>query len=194
MSLTRALPCLGGAFLYIEQEKWVRWSAWRSVPEGYTREMAHPLAHRQLTIVVGVIERDGKFLALRRVDDEPRWHHKWELPGGRIGVDETPQSAIQRSIREDVGLEISEPELLGVYTDYWEFPDFTQQTFLIVYRADAKHGDVRLNPEKNDDFKWVTIDEFFVFPDRVGGSGDALTELYAPFVRVPVRRTTDAGA
>ena len=140
-----------------------------------------PAPHKQLTIVVGIIELGDQFLILRRVDDVPMWNHKWELPGGKIEAGEIPVDALRREVFEETGLQIREPQLLGVHTHHWHLPELTQQTFLIVYTASADSEGVSLNPEESDAYQWVTLDEFFMIPDHLEANKEMITSLYAPF-------------
>ncbi len=136
--------------------------------------------NKQLTIVVGIIENNGRFLIIRRVDDVPEWHHKWELPGGKIEPGEHPAEALHREIHEETGLSLENPELLGVHTHHWHLPDHVQQTFLIVYRVASDSDAVTLRDDENDAYQWVTLDEFFRLENHLAANHDMITALYAP--------------
>ncbi len=136
--------------------------------------------HRQHAIVVGVVERDGKFLLLRRVDNNALWHHKWNIPGGGIEPGETTAEAITREILEETGLVTKAPELLGVHTHDWELADVTIQTILLVYRLVEPQGEIVLDLVENDDHRWVSADEFVSMDpqEHLGGNLDMLEAVY----------------
>ena len=46
----------------------------------------------------------------------------WELPGGKLEPDETPQQCIEREIREELATEVKAEKVLGV-VDY-DYPNF----------------------------------------------------------------------
>lgn len=139
--------------------------------------------NRQLTIVVGIIERDATFLITRRVDRVAMWHHAWEFPGGKINRGEDPSEALRREIREETGLTIAHTELIGVHTHHWRLPDHVQQTFLLVFRCRTKSGNVRLLQEENDQYRWVTLKEFYQLDNVLGSNFDMVRQLYEPLVR-----------
>lgn len=72
------------------------------------------MAERGPTFVVaGAIVRDTRILLARRFQPElPNAHLKWELPGGKVKLEESPHDALMREIREELGTEIRIVRLL----------------------------------------------------------------------------------
>ncbi|WP_113904279.1 MULTISPECIES: (deoxy)nucleoside triphosphate pyrophosphohydrolase [Brevibacterium] len=58
---------------------------------------------RTLQVVGAVFHRDGQILACRRRPDKAEGG-KWEFPGGKIELGETPESALRRELAEELGL------------------------------------------------------------------------------------------
>jgi 8-oxo-dGTP diphosphatase len=56
-----------------------------------------------LQVVAAIIERDGKVLICRR---KPEQSHalKWEFPGGKVEVGETPEQALARELEEELAI------------------------------------------------------------------------------------------
>lgn len=135
--------------------------------------------NKQLVVSVGLIERDSKFLLTRRVSpNHLKWHHRWELPGGKIDPGEVPVEALSREIYEETFLKIIQPRLLGVYTHHWEVQEGTQQTFILLYHCQAPEGEVLLNPSENDAHCWCSIDEIMKKEDLLDGTVTMLEELF----------------
>jgi len=60
-----------------------------------------------------LIEKDGNLLLLQR-SYQP-WKGSWNLPAGYVEVDETPEQAAVREVREETGLEVEISQLLNTY-------------------------------------------------------------------------------
>jgi 8-oxo-dGTP diphosphatase len=58
-----------------------------------------------LLVVAGALVRDGRLLLTRRPDGDPLAGF-WELPGGKVEADETPEAALAREWREELGVEV----------------------------------------------------------------------------------------
>jgi 8-oxo-dGTP diphosphatase len=56
------------------------------------------------TVVAGVLERDGEILICQRRPNQPH-ANKWEFPGGKVEAGETPEQALVRELREELGIE-----------------------------------------------------------------------------------------
>lgn len=59
----------------------------------------------------------------------------WNLPAGKLEDDEDPRTGAQREAREEVGLDVSPDDLIGVYIGYSDLSDRRVVNF--VYHASA---------------------------------------------------------
>ena len=57
-----------------------------------------------LTVVAALIESDGKLLVCQRRRDG-RFGLMWEFPGGKMEAGETPPRALERELREELGVD-----------------------------------------------------------------------------------------
>jgi 8-oxo-dGTP diphosphatase len=57
-----------------------------------------------LTVVAGLLVRDGRILACRRRSDQDH-ASKWEFPGGKVEPGEDPRDALARELLEELSIE-----------------------------------------------------------------------------------------
>ena len=55
-------------------------------------------------IVAGVIITDGRILLCHRSPDRRWYPNVWDLPGGHVGVGESPAEALKRELLEELGI------------------------------------------------------------------------------------------
>ncbi|WP_371791650.1 NUDIX domain-containing protein [Streptomyces sp. NBC_01471] len=98
--------------------------------------------------VAGVVVReDGRLLAIRRADNGA-----WELPGGVLELNETPEAGVQREVWEETGIHIEVGELTGVYKNT------TRGIVALVFRCKPVGGIERTSSESTA-VDWLTPDE-----------------------------------
>jgi 8-oxo-dGTP pyrophosphatase MutT (NUDIX family) len=94
------------------------------------------LEHRPVAFPVsikGVVVQHGKVLLLRNERDE------WELPGGKIGLGETPEGCLAREIEEEVAWTVK----VGPILDAWMYHIADGKDVLIVtYGCSTENGGV----------------------------------------------------
>jgi 8-oxo-dGTP diphosphatase len=67
-----------------------------------------------LTTDCVIFDNEGAVLLIRR--KHPPFAGSYALPGGFVEIGETVEAACIREVREETGLSISEPKLVGVYS------------------------------------------------------------------------------
>jgi 8-oxo-dGTP diphosphatase len=55
-------------------------------------------------VVAGILKHEGRILICRRRADQPH-ALKWEFPGGKLEPGESPEAALVRELREELGIE-----------------------------------------------------------------------------------------
>lgn len=116
---------------------------------------------KYIVVAAAMIQHEGRILATQRGYGE--FKDGWEFPGGKVEPSETPQQAIVREIKEELGVEIV-PERLVTVVDY-DYPSFhiTMHCFLASLRSGEvhllEHEAARwLKPEQLDEVDWLPAD------------------------------------
>ncbi len=94
------------------------------------------------------MEKDGRVLIARRKKTD-RFGGKWEFPGGKIHVGETPEQCLKRELHEEFGIEAE----IGDFICSSKFRYLHMPLELLVYKARHVSGEFR--PVDHDEIKWV---------------------------------------
>lgn len=78
---------------------------------------------KTINVVAGVVRNGSKFLCVQRGSHKyPYISEKWEFPGGKLEVGETPEAALIRELKEE--LELNAFNLNYLLTVDHSYPDF----------------------------------------------------------------------
>jgi ADP-ribose pyrophosphatase YjhB (NUDIX family) len=80
----------------------------------------------------------------------------WELPGGRMNIDEEPRGAMQREFYEEMGVQIDVHEV--VHMEQFIQGSENKRAFVIVYKASLRDGGQKFTPaeEEVSKIQWFT--------------------------------------
>lgn len=103
-----------------------------------------------------VLERDGKYLLMRRMNTGYQ-DGNYQTPAGHVEERETPREAAAREAKEEVGIDIDLTDLEFVHAAFRMREDKTGYRMDIFFRATTWKGEVRnAEEDKCDDLIWVT--------------------------------------
>ncbi len=134
-----------------------------------------------------IVEKDGKFLIVKRAPHEKAFPNRWTVPGGKLVLTEyehLPKTAgfpqwygvvewvLRKEVKEEVDLEIEKPKYLCdlAFVRPDGFPVVT-----LSYFAKYKSGEVRISKDFTD-FAWVFENEVQNY-DLIEGIGDEVKEV-----------------
>lgn len=108
-------------------------------------------------VVLAVIEKDGKYLFTKRIDEFPAYHDKWQLPGGGMEFAETPEETLRREMREELGVEITSIQLIP-FIDIKVRNDW--HGIFISYHCQLQDPDAKLFlNEEASEYRWFERSE-----------------------------------
>ncbi|MFE1287530.1 (deoxy)nucleoside triphosphate pyrophosphohydrolase [Streptomyces sp. NPDC058751] len=109
----------------------------------------------RIVVVAGAVVRDGRLLAARR-SAPPDLAGRWELPGGKVETGESPERALVRELREELGV-----DALAVERIPGEWP-LKPGYVLVVWAARLLPGSAEPRPlEDHDELRWLTPEEIW---------------------------------
>lgn len=112
-----------------------------------------------------MIEKDGKFLILKRSQNEDIYKEAWDIPGGGIVFGENPLDALKREVKEECGIDIDIIKPLRIWTFYKN--SGKTQIFGVTVLCKYKSGKIFLSSEHTD-FKWISLNEINNFKVHEG--------------------------
>ncbi len=71
------------------------------------------IKNRLWVSAAALVSGDGKILLQRRPPDKPM-AGLWEFPGGKVEANESPEEALVRELREELGIEVEQDTLVPV--------------------------------------------------------------------------------
>ncbi|MEA2320186.1 MAG: hypothetical protein QOD81_36 [Solirubrobacteraceae bacterium] len=107
---------------------------------------------RPHTSGVKCVVRDGERVLFVRHTYGNR--HAWELPGGILGRDEAPDSAVRREMREELGVELADLRELGRV----EVSGDHKHTLLICFEAGPASAPLRFARAEIAEARWARPD------------------------------------
>lgn len=101
-----------------------------------------------LIVTAAILRHQDRILITRRPPDKPHGG-MWELPGGKLDADESPQQALRRELREELGIDIAVDTIFDVVYHRYHWG----AVLILVYECrwlsgELQHLDV-------DDHRWI---------------------------------------
>ncbi len=105
-----------------------------------------------IKVTAAVIEKDGKILIAKRKKSD-RMGGKWEFPGGKLGLGETPEACLKRELKEELNIEAE----IGEFICSAKFSYMLVPLELLVYKARYVSGEFKALD--HDELQWVAPSE-----------------------------------
>ena len=107
-------------------------------------------------VTAAMLVKDDKIIIARRGPDD-KLADKWEFPGGKIEINETPEQCLKREMKEEFDIDVSVGEYLGSSIYHYDHMSIE----LLAYRTYWEDGEIDL--KDHDDFKWISLEQLAEF-------------------------------
>jgi len=109
-----------------------------------------------IRVTAAVIVNDGMMLIAKR-KPTARLPNLWELPGGKVEPNETPEECLKRELKEEFDIDVTVGEHLDSNIHTYDFGTIE----LMAYRSIWKGGDLIL--KDHEEIQWVFTHELDQF-------------------------------
>lgn len=125
----------------------------------YINEIRQLIGARPL-IMVGatllIVNQQDQLLMIKRTDNGC-----WGVPGGAMEPGERLEDTVKRETQEEIGVEVEEIELLGVYSGqdlYYKYPNGAEvYNVSVVYLTRGIKSSIHLNQEEHSEYHYFDI-------------------------------------
>ncbi|OGL66010.1 hypothetical protein A3B21_00580 [Candidatus Uhrbacteria bacterium RIFCSPLOWO2_01_FULL_47_24] len=115
-----------------------------------------------VAVIALIKDAQGRVLVQKRgLDYIPAAFGIWEFPGGGIEFGETPEEAIKREVKEEIGCEVEIVRLLPyAHTNTWDRADDKKiQVIVLCYECRIVSGIPTPSHTEVTEIKWCTKEE-----------------------------------
>ncbi len=108
--------------------------------------------------VIVAVQRDDRILLARSAHFA---QGLYSVIAGFVEPGETLEEAVQREVKEEVGIEVKNIRYFG--SQPWPFPD----SLMVGFTAEYAGGEIRIDGQEIVDAGWFKTEDFPLIPDRV---------------------------
>ena len=105
-----------------------------------------------INVTAAIMQRDGKILIAKR-SSTSSLPNKWEFPGGKVEVGETPEECLARELYEEFDIIVTVGEFFSESVYQYERKTVRLLAFKVQYDKDIT------TMNAHDDVRWVPVEE-----------------------------------
>ncbi len=87
----------------------------------------------------------------------------WDLPGGFVEFKETAEEAVKREVKEEINLEIKNPNILGTYVGFYPYKGVNYQPLCLIFYQKISDDKIK-KMQVNDDAKEIKFFHKTIIP------------------------------
>ena len=90
----------------------------------------------------------------------PKWRDRYTIPGGHVEIGETLVEALKRELKEEVGVQVDDPELLIIQEAIFTREFFRKRHFIFFdYMCKTKNSIVKVDGKEITSFRWINPED-----------------------------------
>ncbi len=102
---------------------------------------------------------EGKFLMIKRSIGARDEHGRWDLVGGSMEFDESPEEMARREMKEEVNCDIKNLEFIGINDVHRMQNNIATHWICLLFKGNIDKNQVKImEPEKIEEFGWFTLE------------------------------------
>ena len=119
--------------------------------------------HPILVTAAIIKNKKGEYLITQR---KPGAHNglRWEFPGGKLELGETPEDCLKREIKEELGIDIEVKDVFDVSSFVYEKKEadkiIKKHIVLVAYHCEYHGPEDGIKKDGINNYAWASIDDF----------------------------------
>lgn len=105
-------------------------------------------------MATALIEKEGKYLVLKRSNRNITNKGKWQFPEGKLKLGENLIKGLKREVEEETNLLVTEYKVLGVHSSLFKRSGGIFRLFRTVFKCKVK-GRIKISGDHND-YAWIS--------------------------------------
>lgn len=111
------------------------------------------MKNKPIEVAAAILLADSKVLIGKRMKGDSN-AGKWEFPGGKIHNNETPENALKREIKEELGYTL---ETFSFFDQIqFDYPNYSVNIRFYLCEIDSQ---IEVTLDSHDELKWISPDE-----------------------------------
>lgn len=135
------------------------------------KSTASPPPLFQIVVCAILINKNKKIFLARRASHK-KLAGKWEFPGGKLELGEKPEEALIREIREELGITITDPQILHIKP--YSYPH--GNVLILFYTCDDFSAEPKIQESDHDLCGWYDLGNLKTL-DLLPANAEALERL-----------------
>lgn len=136
------------------------------------------IRHKQTLVASGILIINKKVLLIQRGPKNEPSPNEWGIPCGHVEQGEAPEEAAVREFFEETGIQVKDPELVGVETYFFDKDNIRIYITECIYAVHSQRKEICVTLDKEHvAYEFVPRDELKKFSSLLGPRKRIITKV-----------------